>query len=157
MFAKKNAVLVLFLLIVILTACNSPIPMPLPTSIPVAELPTVTATSLPPTTDLTAVSTPFPTAVPATRPPTATPIPATAFVGITSPEEGDDIVLGSDVIIRGLAELGENSVISVTLTSLNGRLSGPNPGRHPGPNLGSGADHSQHRQRGRLFANHDSG
>ncbi len=122
MFAKKNAVLVLFLLIVILTACNSPIPMPLPTSISVAELPTVTATSLPPTTDLTAVSTPFPTAVPATRPPTATPIPATAFVGITSPEEGDDIVLGSDVIIRGLAELGENSVISVTLTSWNGRL-----------------------------------
>lgn len=122
MFAKKNAVLVLFLLIVILTACNSPNPAPLPTTVPVAELPTVTATSLPPTTDLTAVSTPIPTAIPATRPPTATTIPITPFVGITSPKEGDDIVLGSDIIIRGLTEIDENSVISVTLTSLNGHL-----------------------------------
>lgn len=122
MFAKKNAAFVLFLLIVIFTACNSPAPAPLPTSVPVAELPTVTATSLPATMDLTAVSTPIATAVSATRPPTATATPITPFVGITSPEEGDDIVLGSDIIIRGLAELNPNSVISVTLTSLNGRL-----------------------------------
>lgn len=32
------------------------------------------------------------------------------------------MVLGSNVLIRGLAEINENSVISVTLTSLNGRL-----------------------------------
>jgi hypothetical protein len=31
------------------------------------------------------------------------------------------MVLGSDVLIRGLAEVGENHVISVTLNSLNGR------------------------------------
>jgi hypothetical protein len=30
--------------------------------------------------------------------------------------------LGSDVLLRGLAEVGQNNVISVTLTSLNGRL-----------------------------------
>lgn len=122
MFAKKNAVLLLFLLLAILTACHSPNPAPLPTTVPLAELPTVTTTSLPPTTDLTAVSTPIATAIPATRPPTATTTPITPFVGITSPKEDDDIVLGSDIIIRGLTEINENSVISVTLTSLNGHL-----------------------------------
>jgi hypothetical protein len=32
------------------------------------------------------------------------------------------MLLGSDVLLRGLAEVGQNHVISVTLTSLNGRL-----------------------------------
>lgn len=121
MNAKKNLIVVLFLLILLITACDSPEPQSLPTSIPVAELPTATATSLPPTTDLTAVTTPITTDTPATRPPTATPTPVTPFVNVTSPETGADIVLGSDILLRGLTEISENSVISVTLISLNGR------------------------------------
>ncbi|MCB9418725.1 MAG: hypothetical protein H6667_02895 [Ardenticatenaceae bacterium] len=122
MSMQKYQPVILFLLILLATGCNSPAPEPLPTSIPVAELPTVTATSLPPTQDLTAVTTPQPTSIPATRPATATSTPVNPFVTITSPGEETDMVLGSDIIIRGLAQLGENSVISVTLNSLNGRI-----------------------------------
>lgn len=122
MYAKRNLIAVLFLLILFVTACGSPEPPPLPTSIPVAELPTVTVTSLPPTTDLTAVTTPLPTPAPTnTRPPTATPTPIMPSVGITSPEANNDILLGSDIVLRGLAEINEGDVISVTLISLNGR------------------------------------
>lgn len=122
MIAKRNSIVVLFLLILLMTACSSPAPNPLPTTVPIAELPTATATSLPATTDFTAVSSPSPTVAPTqTRQPTATPTPLTPSVGITSLESGDEIVLGSDVQLRGLAEINENSVISITLVSLNGR------------------------------------
>lgn len=122
MNAKGNLTFVLFLLI-LLAACSSPTPEPLPTALPVAELPTATPTSLPPTTDFTAVAIPTVTAAPTnTHQPTATPPPIEPSVGITSVKANEQIMLGSDLQLRGLTEIDENHVISVTLTSLNGRV-----------------------------------
>jgi hypothetical protein len=123
MNAKGNLTFVLFLLILLAAACNSPTSEPLPTTVPVAELPTATPTSLPATTDFTAVATPTLAAAPTdTRPPTETPPPIEPSVGITSVKTDEEIVMGSDLLLRGLTEIDENSVISVTLTSLNGRI-----------------------------------
>ena len=109
-------------LILAVAACSQPA-NPLPTKAPAAELPTATPTSLPPTTDLTTlVDTPAPTLTPTTRPPTATPTPVTPVVGITAPDDGADILLGSDIIVRGLAQRAEAQSVWLALVSWNGRL-----------------------------------
>lgn len=106
-----------------LAACNE---APLPTAIPLASLPTnppPTATTLPATLDLVALTgTPPPTAEPPTRPPTLTPTPVNALVNITLPDDGAAIVMGSDVVVRGLVQLNESESVSVTLVSSTGHL-----------------------------------
>lgn len=119
---KLVSVIVLLFLLAIGAACSQP-PTPLPTSVPVAELPSPTSTSLPPTIDFaTLTSTPAPTAVSPTRPPTATPTPIIPTIGITSLEEGAEIVLGSDILVKGLVQRQEEQSVFLTLQSLNGRL-----------------------------------
>ncbi len=112
---------ILLLIILLLTACSSPAPMP--TVVPLAQLPTATATGLPPTRDLSQpINTPLPVPPSPTRPPTATPIPVDAWVTVTNPEEDADLVMGSDVVIRGLARKEPNHTIWLSLVSATGHL-----------------------------------
>ncbi len=121
----KVLTIILLGIIFSLTACRQPAP-PLPTSVSVAELPTPlppTATTLPPTTDLTLLEPPPPpTLVPVTSPPTATTAPLAPLVNIMSPDEGADFILGSDVIVRGLMQRQNGQSIWLALVSWNGRL-----------------------------------
>ncbi len=118
---------VLIILIFLLAACgNDPGPA-VPTRLPAAELPTdppPSPTSLPPTRDL---STPTPepaTAAPATPtpPPTATPVPVEARLTLSAPDNGAQLLLGSDIVVRGLAQLDAAQSVSVTLSSATGRV-----------------------------------
>jgi hypothetical protein len=131
----KNVGLILVLgFFLSLAACQE---APLPTPLPVAELPTATSTSLPPTMDLTAIVTlPAPTlsvttlvvATPevavdtATPVPTATPTPSRIAINISVPDENADILMGSDIVARGLAQLGPTDTAWLSLVTLNGRV-----------------------------------
>lgn len=107
-------------LLIGLAACAE---APIPTAIPLASLPTSTATSLPATLDLQALTgTPAPTPVPPTRPPTATPTPVDALVNITTPDANATIVLGSDIVVRGLEQREESQSVWVSLVSNTGHL-----------------------------------
>ncbi len=106
----------------LLAACGGQ-PPALPTQVPVAALPTPTATSLPPTRDLSQPQlTPLPTEPPPTRPPTATPTPVDVWVRIAVPEEGASVVMGSDVIVRGLVQREPEQTVWLSLFSATGRL-----------------------------------
>lgn len=103
-------------------ACGSPSPA-LPTQVPLAALPTATATTLPPTRDLSQPPlTPLPTEPPPTRPPTVTPTPVDVWVRIAVPEEGASLVMGSDVIVRGLVQRDPDQTVWLSLFSATGRL-----------------------------------
>ncbi|RMG91915.1 MAG: hypothetical protein D6706_17650 [Chloroflexi bacterium] len=122
---KKHPVTVfLFLWIcsALLASCDSP---QLPTPVPTAVLPTLpppTNTPLPPTLDLSVFTvTPEPTAT-LPPPPSATPTPVNEAVLITVPDEGANIVLGSDILVRGLAERAPTDTVWLTLEAANGRL-----------------------------------
>ncbi len=108
-----------------------PEPKQLPTSVPLAAVPTITATSLPPTRDLnrlppTMAPTPTfislePAAVSSTRAlPTATPIDS--IVTITDPNAGASLNLGTTVTVRGLAQLPDGYSVVVSLLALDGQL-----------------------------------
>lgn len=123
--ALRKPLLTLFFLalIFVLVACGQET---IPTRIPEALLPTeppATATRLPPTRDLvTPTFTPAPpTATPTPRP-TITPTPVEAIINITSPDEEADIVTGSDIIVRGLAQLDPAQTVWLELLAINGRL-----------------------------------
>ncbi|MCI0398814.1 MAG: hypothetical protein L0332_07105 [Chloroflexi bacterium] len=112
-----------------LVGCGQP--AILPTRIPTAALPTPLPTdtpTLPPTRDLDQpvdTSSTMPTVVLPTRRPTATPEPLPAAINITSPGEGIEFLLGSQVIIGGLVQMAPTNVLSVTLISATGhRLAG---------------------------------
>ncbi|MBE2222236.1 MAG: hypothetical protein IAF02_11885 [Anaerolineae bacterium] len=122
MHAKPLLAFSLALITLFLAACGSPTPS-LPTQVPLAQLPTTTATTLPATRDLTAEApTALPTEPPPTRPPTATPTPVTSWVTVTNPDEGAELVMGSDVIIRGLVEKEAEHTIWLSLVSATGHL-----------------------------------
>ena len=123
----------LFLLLIwLLTSCNgsSPNTVAIPTQVAVAQLPTLSPTAvpttLPATLDLSSLApTPEPTAVlppsaAATPRPTATLPPS--FVNISDPATEATVLLGSDITVRGLAQLAPSQTISLTLRALNGRL-----------------------------------
>jgi hypothetical protein len=118
--------LIAFLVLLIsLAACNSlGDPVVIPTEIPLAALPAPTSTNLPPTRDLNELLTvtPLPTVPTATRPPTATPTPINVFARIASPPEGAALVMGSDVIARGLAQREAEQTVWVSLFGATGRL-----------------------------------
>jgi len=134
----KTFVLTLVLLVV-LAACADPSPA-LPTQLPVAELPTEpppSPTSLPPTRDLSVPTPPssgngtaVASAVPPTptRIPTALPTPVEPLINLSAPDNGAQLVLGSDIVVRGLAQVGASQTISVTLISANGRALSGAPG-----------------------------
>lgn len=118
------AISTLFLLAV---ACSGA-PAALPTPMATAALPTQpppTPTSLPPTRDLTQEITPEvvetePLAV--TPRPTATATPAIPTLTFTTPSEGAQFIVGSDVLISGLAQMPAGHEIWLHLVSANGHL-----------------------------------
>lgn len=122
--SRKTAAL-LFILLIWLAACQQS-KMIVPTRAPVAQIPTPlppSPTALPPTQDLTRLTvTPMPTQPLPTRPPTATPTPIDPLINITSPDDGAQLILGSDIVVRGLAQIDATQVISVALLSANGRI-----------------------------------
>lgn len=107
----------------LLTACaSSPDPIVIPTELPLAVLPSATSTSLPPTRDLAEfVPTPLPTVPTATRPPTATPTPLAVWVRLATPAEGSALLLGSDVVARGLVQREADQTVWLSLVSATGR------------------------------------
>ncbi|PIE81599.1 MAG: hypothetical protein CSA11_04495 [Chloroflexi bacterium] len=117
----KLATILFILTALFLAACNaSP---PLPTQVPLASLPTATATGLPATRDLTAEApTPQPTEPPPTPRPSATPLPVDVWIKVTNPEEGADLVVGSDVSIRGLVQKEPTHSVWLSLISATGHL-----------------------------------
>lgn len=122
---KSRTTFLLMLLltgILLLAACGED-PRPLPTAVATAAVPTEpppTPTPLPPTQDLSVLTrTPEPTS---TRPPTPTAPPVDAFITITEPDPEDTLVLDTEIVVRGIAELNDEDVIGVSLYSLNGRL-----------------------------------
>lgn len=121
----KQRWFVLILLISLLVACGGDPSPTVPTRLPAAELPTQpppSPTPLPPTRDLRTPTPEATTAVsPTPLPPTNTPTPVTAHINLSAPDNGADLVLGSDIVVRGLAQLDAAHVVLVTLTSANGR------------------------------------
>lgn len=106
----------------LLAACASE-PPPVPTQLPVAALPTATATPLPPTRDLSQPQlTPLPTVPTPTLPPTATPTPVDVWIRVNVPEEGASLVMGSDVLVRGLVQRETAHTVWLSLFSATGRL-----------------------------------
>jgi hypothetical protein len=121
---QQKPIIISFLIVIIsiLTACGSPSPA-IPTQIPLAQLPGATATGLPATRDLTAEApTAMPSPLPPTRQPTATATPVDVWVKVTNPDEGADMVLGSDVTIRGLVEKETAQTVWLSLVSATGHL-----------------------------------
>ena len=127
----KNFLLILLfsLSLFFLAACGQPA-QELPTVIPVAQLPTETATSLPATIDINATraaeleveDTPE-----VTRPPTATATPIDPRINITSPRPNELVYLGTSLTVGGLMESEPNQTISVTMRSSNGRILAQQP------------------------------
>jgi hypothetical protein len=128
--ASRRSALI-FSLIMLLAACTQE---PLPTLLPVAALPTDTPeiTSLPPTFDTSSFAiTPSATSLPATPEspasptspplPTATSAPARPSINITVPDVNTDIILGSDIVARGLVTLGPAQTAWLSLITLDGR------------------------------------
>ncbi|MEZ4592594.1 MAG: hypothetical protein R3D55_15830 [Chloroflexota bacterium] len=105
---------------------------PLPTLAPLMVLPSPTATSLPPTLDISTRApesgvlpaggndgTPVAQATPK---PTVTPTPVNPLINISDPRPNQLLTLGSEVAVRGLVQMEANQAIVVSLVSSNGRL-----------------------------------
>lgn len=108
----------------LLAACaSSADPIAIPTELPLAVLPTATAAAnLPPTRDLAEfVPTPLPTVPTATRPPTATPTPLAVWVRLATPAEGSALLLGSEIVARGLVQREAEQSVWLALVSATGR------------------------------------
>ncbi len=123
----KLRLLLLLLLPALLTGCGSGPDTAVPTLLPVAKLPTdpPPLPSLPPTRDL---RTPTPEATTAVLPTpaaprnTPSPEPVAARLNLSSPGHGAVLVLDSNIVARGLAQVDTTHTISVTLLSANGRF-----------------------------------
>jgi hypothetical protein len=101
----------------------------LPTRVPIAALPTPppptqTPVFIPPTLDLRQMPTvtPEPTPVVPTRTPTSTPTPAPPSVRITSPGNGVQFVMGSDVVVSGLLQAAPGYSLRLLLVTATGHL-----------------------------------
>ncbi len=132
-FPIRNSLKVLLLGILsslLLISCGSP-DDPLPTLAPLVVLPSPTATSLPPTLD---ISTRVPesgvptsgtggsTTVQSTPKPTITPTPVNPLINISDPNPNTLLNLGNEVTVRGLVQMEPDQSIQVSLVSSNGRL-----------------------------------
>lgn len=105
-----------------ISACAAGPEQILPTTVAPAEVPPVNTPipDLPPTQDLSTRETrqPTPTRPTSTPRPTATPV--TPIISITSPRSGADLLLGSDIQIRGLLERRPGQRVLVGLLSATG-------------------------------------
>ncbi len=118
------------LLLLFLISCGSP-DDPLPTLAPLVVLPSPTATTLPPTLDL---STRVPqsgvadsgsgevTTAQSTPKPTITPTAVNPLINVSDPNPNQLLTLGNEVTVRGLVQMAEDQSIQVSLVSSNGRL-----------------------------------
>lgn len=107
-----------------LLACNNTPAPTIPTPLPVASVPanTPTPTSLPPTEEpvaLTPTATPTTSSAPTVTPTAAAGEPNTAAVTISDPAEGMTLLLGSEVAVRGRAQLPPSTRLAVSLLSQN--------------------------------------
>ncbi|MEZ4642779.1 MAG: hypothetical protein R3E31_08600 [Chloroflexota bacterium] len=123
---SRNIIVLFLICIFWLSACTHETAVPLPTRAEAVTLPTPlppTATNLPPTRDLTPpTTTPLPTQPVATLPPPPTSIPVEPVINITAPDDGAQLILGSEIVARGLAQLDASHVISLTLRGANGHI-----------------------------------
>ncbi|MFQ5434833.1 MAG: Gmad2 immunoglobulin-like domain-containing protein [Anaerolineae bacterium] len=115
--------------VMVMNACqeNSQVPTAVPTAAPATDLPTElspTAARLPPTLDLAALTnTPVATAVPNTpSPPASTPTPPATIITITDPEANADLLVGDNIVVRGLAQIENVQSVWVTLATMNGQV-----------------------------------
>ena len=125
---KKWLLFYLLSLILGLAACGGE--PALPTSIPVAEVPTseptVATTPLPPSpTPIPVTSTPTVTAPPAVTvaTPTAAPVPSdsvSALINLTSPSSGVAVPVGGSISVSGLSQTDFGQTIWVRLVSAAG-------------------------------------
>ncbi len=104
-----------------------------PTLMPVAQLPTATATSLPPTLDIEATRsstavTPAPEAANNDPAGGITPTPVTPTVNVTMPKTNELIFVGNELAVAGLAEREPEQTVLVSLVTANGRLLAQQPG-----------------------------
>lgn len=134
MVAKSIGFSLVLALSLLISACNE---QALPTPLPVAVLPTplpATSTSLPATMDLTSIASEpaAATAVPterivdatATTAVTTAPTKAATGVGIniTQPSAMADILMGSEIVARGLVQLDPDHTAWISLLALDGQL-----------------------------------
>jgi hypothetical protein len=115
------------LLLLFLVGCTTA--PELPTLVPTADNPAEPAATntplLPPTRDIfQPTSTPPPTSTiaPATPRPTNSPAPVDPAVNITSPSDNAELVMGSQIIAGGFAQLNANQTLTVRLVSVTGLL-----------------------------------
>ncbi|WP_420630001.1 hypothetical protein [Candidatus Leptofilum sp.] len=130
MIQKKTAFSLISLLFLLLVGCGGSDEV-LPTLAPLVLLPSPTATSLPPTLD---ISTRPPesgispsggdgtASAQATPKPTVTPTPVNPLINISDPNPNQLLTLGNEVEVRGLVQMEADQSIVVSLWSSNGRL-----------------------------------
>ncbi len=129
---KRKIALLLIGIMIWLAACGQA-EGAAPTLMPVAQLPTATATSLPPTLDIDATRsstavTPTP-AEAAGRPGGGiTPTPVTPKINITTPKVNELIFVGNELTVAGLTEREPEQTVLVSLVTANGRLLAQQPG-----------------------------
>jgi len=114
----------MLLALAIMTACRQPAELPTlaPTLAAVDTPGERRATPIPATnTPAIPTATLTPSATPVVLTPQPTPL-AGPGVNITSPAEGSEVLLGSEVVASGLVQTGPGQTISVTLTSATGHL-----------------------------------
>ena len=112
----------LIILATFLLACNTP--QPLPTPLPVASVPADDTVTTPSPTPTVAQSTPAPTPTDTASAPEPTPTPpvtgpSTAAVTISDPAADMTLLLGSEILIRGRAQLPAGARLQVSLLSQN--------------------------------------
>lgn len=128
---KRISLSVATLFLLLLMGCGGS-DEPLPTLAPLVVLPSPTATSLPPTLD---ISTRAPEsgispveggngagAAQTTPKPTVTPTPVNPLINISDPNPNALLTLGSEVAVRGLVQMAADQSILVSLVSSNGRI-----------------------------------
>ncbi|NKQ35560.1 MAG: hypothetical protein HF973_08090 [Chloroflexi bacterium] len=129
---KRKITLLLTGITIWLAACGQAEPAA-PTLMPVAQLPTATATSLPPTLDIEATRsrtavTPTPEETTSSPGSSITPTPVTPTINITTPKVNELIFVGNELTVAGLTEREPEQTVLVSLVTANGRLLAQQPG-----------------------------
>lgn len=121
---KRKITLFLTGMIFALAACGQAAPV-VPTAMPLAQLPTATATTLPPTLDIEATrSSTAVTAEPvaATSQPGLVATPVTPKINITTPKANELVFVGNELTVAGLTEREPDQTVLVSVVTANGRL-----------------------------------
>jgi len=117
------------LILLLLSGCNqaeAPIPTLLPTAVVPSPMPPTPTSFLPPTRELnpTAEPTIAPEALPTNTPaPTQTPAPLVPTITFSNPGEGSQLVMGSEMLVSGLARReADQRIVLLLVTATNHRL-----------------------------------